>query len=77
MPLTKREAEIRNNPLRNEAAAMAIWNAVQEKTEGSISWTDMQLAVVRQLTPRTANAKMSKRATRDRNVSSTWEADPP
>ena len=37
MPLTKREAEIRNNPLRSEAAAPRIWNRIQEQMSLSVA----------------------------------------
>src|SRR5262249_28276696 len=36
MPLTKREAEIRNIPLRNETTAMAVWNRAQDKKDESV-----------------------------------------
>jgi len=77
MPLTKREAEIRNKPLRSEAGAPPIWNHVQDKIDQSVVFTLPSGPGHAISGPVEETAHLSSRVITLGNGASTWEADLP
>ena len=77
MPLTKREAEISNKPLRNQAAALAVWNQVQEKLDQSIAWPERTGSDAEYAGTGSRAEQMSTQVTSVRNRASAWEVSSP
>jgi len=73
MPLTKREAEIRNKPL-GEAATPAVWNEIHNKIDQNVAPTPFGRAVFLFDGSSTEYMPLSKRMVTFGNGSSEWEA---
>ncbi|HEV3146164.1 MAG TPA: hypothetical protein VGZ47_19920 [Gemmataceae bacterium] len=77
MPLTRREAEICNKPLRTEAGAMPIWNHRQEKIDEYATFNEDE-KTIRDWSARLATCdEMSSAVSHNRNATSAWEANRP